>query len=150
MYDAGQILEGPLMSAILAPVTDAINIELVDEASEESHVLLDILSDDGGQARIRVRREQMHRLASAFSDRAQLRPSSTSSFKAPSAYVLIAATSADLLIDSTRETAALTLDPGNGLKCMVPLSAELAHHLAAIGRAATRYLQSLSRVKVVH
>jgi hypothetical protein len=139
-----------LMGTILAPVTEAIQIEIIDETGRESHVLLDIQSNDGERARVRVRREHMIRVVSAFTDNVLLHPRPISPIENPSACVVIAATNVDLVIDNMRETAMLALDPGNGLKCMVPLSADLAERLAAVGRLASRYLQSLSRMRAVH
>ena len=138
------------MSTILTPVAEAVRVEIVKDTCDEPYVLLDIQSEAGEPTRIRISREHIRHMANAFPAHAWSHPVQTNSGSVPSACVVIAARNVDILIDDMLGTAALALDPGSGLKLLVPLSGDLAERLAEIGRSASRYLRSLSRVRVLH
>ena len=140
---------GYFMSNNLIPVAEATNVEIVDGASDHSYLIVSVQTPDQELTKIRIGHEHVRHLTDALPrPRASCRIEASA--PAPAGYVVIGAEALDLAVDAMREQAALVLDSGSELKCLLPLTIDMAERLAELGREASRLLRCFAETKTIN
>jgi hypothetical protein len=137
------------MSNNLPPVAEATNVELIDGASDDSYLIVSVQIPDREPTKIRIGHEHIKHLTNALphhqtSYRTEV-PVST-----PAGYVIIGAEAIDLAVDSMREQVAVILDSGSELKCLLPLTIDMAERLVELGREASQLLRGFAEARTIN
>jgi hypothetical protein len=133
----------------LGPVAEATNVELVDGASDNSYLIVSVQIPDREPTKIRIGHEHIKHLTDALPHH-QTSYRTEVSAPTPAGYVIIGAESIDLAVDSMREQAALVLDSGSKLKCLLPLTIEMAERLVELGREASQLLRGFADARTIN
>lgn len=137
------------MSNNLAPVTEATDVELIDGASDDSYLLVSVQISDRELTKIRIGHEHIKHLTDAL-------PHHPTSYRTevsaptPAGYVIIGAEAIDLAVDSMREQVAVVLDSGSELKCLLPLTIDMAERLVELGREASQLLRGFADARTIN
>jgi hypothetical protein len=128
-------------------VAEAKQIELITTAGADAHIVISIQTDDHERTRIKISGQQLQALIDATS---QCSRSVASPVPVTTGLLVVNAREVRLIEDRIRETASLLLDSGAGLRCLVPLTTEIAERLLAASRAAARLLRSHEEARTIN
>ena len=130
-------------------IAEATNVELIGGTGDDSYLIVSVRIPNQEPTQIRIGHEYIRQLADVL-PRQQSSSKNKTSAPAPAGYVVIGAETIDLNVDPMREQAALVLDHGSGLKCLLPLTIDLADRLAEVGREASRLLRCFAEPKIIN
>jgi len=132
-----------------ASVAEATKVELIDGTGDDPYLIVSVRIHDQEPTQIRIGHEHIRHLADVL-PRHQNSHRNKASAPAPAGYVVIGAKTIDLNVDPMGEQAALVLDHGNGLKCLLPLTIDLADQLAEVGREASGLLRCFAGPRIIN